>query len=298
MPFQHVIIKFKSADQSSHRLLAILSASFITVTWAGWIIFSRLGVQTSLTPADITILRFGTGALFALPFSLRYDWTKLTLWKAVVVALGCGFPYTMFSFYGLEIVKAAKAGVIVNGLLPVFGAALAFLALGERQTRRKLFAIAIILMANFLMMGLPGQFSGDWSGWLLLIGASFVFSTYMFLGKRWGYGPRDVLAFLPLINALLFIPLWLLSDSGIAESSFADIFIQSAYQGVLVSVVALMLTFYAMRHIGAMNLSMFFSFVPFITAILAWITIGEDLSVREIVAIVLCSGGLLMYARK
>ncbi|MGL1886462.1 MAG: EamA family transporter, partial [Reichenbachiella sp.] len=67
---------------------------------------------------------------------------------------------------------------------------------------------------------------------------------------------------------------------------------------ILVSIIAMLMTFYAMKHIGAMNLSIYFSFVPFVTAILAWNILGESLAIYEIAAIVLCSIGLLIYARK
>ncbi len=138
-------------------LKASLGAVLITIIWSGWIILSRVGVQSSLTPEDITIIRFGTASIVTLPFALRYNWKKLTLWKAIIVALGCGFPYTIFSFYGLQSTRAANAGVIVNGMLPVFGALLAFLLLNEKSSKQRLVAIAFILLANIVMMGNPGN---------------------------------------------------------------------------------------------------------------------------------------------
>lgn len=285
-------------SNTNHTFLASLGALFITFVWSGWIILSRTGVQSSLTPEDITIIRYGTATVVALPFTLRYNWKKLTLWKAIIVALGCGFPYTMFSFYGLQSIKAANAGVIVNGLLPVLGVIFAFIVLGERSTKQRIFAIALILLANLVMMGSPDLLAEQWFGWLMLIGAALVFSSYMFLGKRWGFTTKDVLAFLPIINTAIFLPWWLMSDSGIPESNTFDLLLQAGYQGVLVSVFALLLTFYAIQHIGAMTLSVYFSFVPFITAILAWVIIDEQLVLREIVGIIICSMGLLLYAKK
>ncbi|MEO9475226.1 MAG: DMT family transporter [Cyclobacteriaceae bacterium] len=282
----------------NHKLLASLGAIFIVLVWSGWIILSRVGVQSSLTPADITVMRFGIATICTLPFSLRYNWKKVTLWKVVVVSLGCGFPYTMFVFNGLEIVKAANAGVIVNGLLPVFGALFAWWALGEMTTRRKLIAILIILAANILMMGNLRNIGEEWFGWLMLMGASLVFSSYMFLGKRWGYTVKDVLAFLPLVNVLIFLPFWWFSESGFSGATASSLVTQALYQGVLVSVITLILTFYAIQHIGAMTLSMFFSFVPFTTAILAWVLLKESLVLTEIMAIMLCSFGLLLFAKK
>lgn len=283
----------------NHVFWATVGAITITFIWSGWIILSRSGVQSSLTPEDLTMIRYGTASIFALPFTLRYNWKDLTLWKAILVALGCGFPYTMFSFYGLMTLKAANAGVIVNGLLPVFGVILAFFILGERTTKIRVAAIALILIANLVMMqSAPSDLSSNGVGWLMLLGASFVFSGYMFLGKKWGFTTRDVLAFLPIINAVIFLPWWLMTKSGISEAPLNELFLQAGYQGILVSVFALILTFYAIQHIGAMTLSIYFSFVPFITAILAWLILGEHLNTYEIVGILLCSLGLILYAIK
>ena len=195
-------------------------------------------------------------------------------------------------------VKAANAGVIVNGLLPIFGVVLAFLILKERSTKLRVFAIVLILAANLIMMGNPGNFAANAFGWLMLLGASIVFSSYMFLGKKWGFTTKDVLAFLPIINTALFLPWWLMTKSGIPDASISQLILQASYQGILVSIIALLLTFYAIQNIGAMTLSIYFSFVPFITAILAWVILKENLATHEIIGIVICSLGLLLYAKK
>ena len=285
--------------KKNQKIIASAGALLITFIWSGWIILSRSGVQSNLTPEDLTIVRYGTASLVALPFSLRYNWRKLTLWKAVIVALGCGFPYTMFSFYGLMSVKAANAGVIVNGLLPVFGVVLAYFVLGERSSKMRVFAVILILLANLIMMGgAPQDLTSHLYGWAMLLGASLVFSSYMFLGKRWSFTTQDVLAFLPIINFAIFLPWWLMTDSGIQNTPLSELLLQASYQGVLVSVVALLLTFYAIQYIGAMSLSVFFSFVPFITSILAWLILEERLATHEMVGIGLCSVGLMLYALK
>ncbi|MFK7899930.1 MAG: DMT family transporter, partial [Cyclobacteriaceae bacterium] len=200
--------------------------------------------------------------------------------------------------YGLMNVKAANAGVIVNGLLPVFGVILAFLILKERTTKLRIIAIVLILVANLIMMGNPFSLVSHGFGWLFLIGASIVFSSYMFLGKRWAFTTKDVLAFLPIINTVIFVPWWLITDSGIQETAWSQILLQASYQGILVSIGGLLLTFYAVQHIGAMALSIYFSFVPFITSILAWIILKEQLASYEIAGIIFCSVGLLLYAKK
>jgi drug/metabolite transporter (DMT)-like permease len=39
--------------------------------WASWIVAARLGLRTSLTPWDITAIRFGVAGLILLPYLLK-----------------------------------------------------------------------------------------------------------------------------------------------------------------------------------------------------------------------------------
>ena len=70
-----------------------------------------------------------------------------------MVGLGIGFPYTMLSFYGLRELKAAHVGVLVNGMLPVFGAVAAWFILRQRISILRYGAIGLIFLANFIMAG-------------------------------------------------------------------------------------------------------------------------------------------------
>ncbi len=127
---------------------AYLAAGLVVCIWSGWITLSRLGVQTALSPFDITLLRFSTAAIITLPFSLRYNWSKVKWRQVLIVALGCGFPYTLFSFIGLQSIKAANAGVLVNGMLPIFGLFFILFWFKEKVSTLKIIAIVILLFAN------------------------------------------------------------------------------------------------------------------------------------------------------
>ena len=69
------------------------------------------------------------------------------------------------------------------------------------------------------------------------------------------------------------------------------------YQGVVVSIVALLLITYAVSKLGSGTMSVFLSYVPAVTAILAFIFLHESLSLQEQLGIVLCSIGLTVYTR-
>lgn len=282
----------------SEQISAYIAATVVVCIWSGWITLSRMGVHTSLTAYDITFLRFTTAAVLTLPFSLKYNWREVKWFQVIVLAFGCGFPYTMFSFFGLKTVKAANAGVLVNGMLPVIGVLFALFWFKEKLSWKKYLAVGILLVANLLIANLTDNLSmALLPGILALLAAAVIFSSYMAGLKRWGYGMKDVIAFVPAVNAVLFLPIWLFSSSALAESSMQDILIQALYQGVLVSVIALLLITYTVAKLGSGTMSVFLSFVPAVTAVLAFFFLNESLSLQEQLGIVLCSVGLLVYAK-
>jgi drug/metabolite transporter (DMT)-like permease len=282
----------------SDRISAYIAAILAVFIWSGWITLSRLGVQTSLTPYDITFLRFSTAALITLPFSLKYNWREVKWIPILLVALGCGFPYTMFSFIGLKTIKAANAGVLVNGMLPVIGIFFTLFWFKEKVSKLKYLAIFILLVANWTMANFSASFSISYlPGIFALLSAALVFSTYMAATKRWGYGIKDVIAFVPLVNAVIFLPIWLWNPSAIWESPLQDIMIQVVYQGIVVSIFALLLITYAVNKLGSETISVYLSYVPVATAILAYFFLNESLSVQEQIGIILCSLGLVIYAK-
>ncbi len=256
-----------------------------------------MGVQGHLTPADITLLRYCTAALYSIPFALNYRFDKSKLIKALPMALGVGFPYTMLSFYALQQTQAANAGVLVNGLLPVFTAFFSLVLFKEKIPLHKAIAIIGIFIANSLMIsgGSGALFS---IAWIMLIGAAIIYTIHIISVRAFEFHFRDILILTPLINIALFFPLFFLFDSHLTTAPLSEIITQSLYQGVMVNMVALICVAFTIKHLGSTTTSLFMSFVPTTTALLAFIVLNELLSSQEIVSIVLCSGFLFLYNYK
>jgi drug/metabolite transporter (DMT)-like permease len=274
--------------------LACISIVFI---WSGWITISRYGVQTVLQPADITLLRYVTALLCVSPLVFRHNWSKYSLFQYLAVALGIGFPYTMLTFYGLKELKAAHVGVLVNGMLPVFGAVAAWYILRQRISLVRYGAIGLIFLSNFIMAGGDTFSAGHSTGIFLLLCAAALYTTHMIGVKHWGFEWKDVLVTVSAVNAVLFLPLWLFFPTALFQADIKDILVQAVYQGILVNIVALIFSTYAIKHLGTITVSIFMSAVPVGTAVLAWFLLDETLNSFEFTGITGCSIGLFIYAR-
>jgi len=281
----------------SYKTKATATGILIILIWSGWITISRMGVQSHLTPADITLLRYATAAVCAIPFALKYTLTKKNILRGIPMALGVGFPYTLLSFYALRYTQAANAGVLVNGLLPVFTAFFGLLIFNDKIPLRRTLAIVGIFGANMLMItgGTGDVFSFSW---LMLITAALVYSIHMVSVRAFSFHFKDILILTPLINIVLFAPLFFLFDSNLTTAPLSEIILQSLYQGVVVNMIALSCVSYTIKHLGATTTSLFMSFVPTVTALLAFGALGERLTPQEVLSIILCSGFLYLYNLK
>jgi drug/metabolite transporter (DMT)-like permease len=118
--------------------------------WSGWIVVARLGLQTSLTPWDIAVLRFGVAGLLLLPYILnkglalkRLGWIGLS-----AIVLGGGAP-VLLANAGLQFAPAAHAGALFPGVMPLAVAILATLILHEPFTDAKKIGFVLILLGAF-----------------------------------------------------------------------------------------------------------------------------------------------------
>ena len=88
----------KTWQQSSHS--NFVRGAFYGLTavsiWAAFIVVSRLGVRTSLTPWDVAAIRFGTAGLLLLPYLMkrglaldRLGWIGLPPSQSAAARLWC-----------------------------------------------------------------------------------------------------------------------------------------------------------------------------------------------------------------
>jgi drug/metabolite transporter (DMT)-like permease len=286
--------EFNKTDSRSYWL-GVAAMVLVAFEWAGWIIASSWGVRHQLNAWDITFLRFATAAAVTAPWLLlrRADWGRLFTRRSLLCALGCGFPYTMLSFWGMKSAPASNAGVIVNGLLPVLTAALCWFWLRQRVQQDKYAGMALIALANALIF--LGGNGGAHVGTLLLLAAACLVAFYGTAISAWQLQPKDLLLAVPWWNFLLFTPVYLFAPKALGQASWAEIALQMGYQGVLVSVLAVFLIAFGVQKLGAVTASAFMGAVPALAAVLSFWILGEPVRLITVFSILLCSAGLLLY---
>jgi len=98
---------------------AIYGLSAVCI-WAAFIVVSRLGVSTSLTPWDVAAIRFVVAGVCLLPYLLKRGLALDRLgWIGVAaIAIGCGAPMVLLVNAGLLVAPAAHGGALFPGVMP------------------------------------------------------------------------------------------------------------------------------------------------------------------------------------
>jgi drug/metabolite transporter (DMT)-like permease len=275
--------------------------------WVGWILLTRLGVKTSLSPSDITALRFGTAGLILLPIMIKrgIPWRRVGLRTLAIMIACAGAPYVMVANLGLSFAPAAHAGALMPGIMPLYVAILAFFVLGERPSRLRLVGYAGILLGVMMVAGLRvadalghGDFSDITIGDGLFLTASFMWASFTIASRGAGLEPLHATSIIATISAAIFLPLYLLCGSStLLHANLMDIAGQALFQGVFVSVVSLLTYQRAIQLIGPARAAAFGALVPVIAMLSAIPMLGEIPTLFDAAGIVLISAGVFLATR-
>lgn len=285
-----------------HYLAGLACALAVPFIWGGWIVASRFGVTHALTPYDVAAMRVGVAAVIVSPLFLRYGLSGLPLGRAIIISAGAGAPFALTSFGGMALAPVAHAGVLTNGTMPVFAALIGLIWLGEGVPRRRLAAMALIIIGGLLIGG--DSFSvhapaGQWLGDLLLVAAGAIFALYMTVLRKWQPQIRQTIIAVPVVSSIIYLPIWaLFLPSGlIGAASFPpwpEIILQTVYQGIVASIIVVMLLTRATRSVGATTIAVFLAGAPAIAVVAGIFVLAETPGLLEWAGLAVTTVGMVL----
>jgi len=270
--------------------------------WGGWIVASRFGVLTALTPFDVAALRVGVAAIIVFPLFAMRGFAGLPLWKGAVVSFGVGAPFALTSFGGMSLAPVIHAGVLTNGSMPIFAAILGYLWLREHPSRPQLLGLLLIVAGAGMLGG--DSFSIDapaqqWLGDMLLVGAGLCFAIYMTVLRRWNVTFVQAVIAIPIISSAVYIPIWVLFlPSGLlnfaAFPPWQEVALQAVYQGVVASFIVVMLITRATQSIRATTMAVFLAGAPALAVLLGVALLDEVPSAIAWAGLVVSTIGMIL----
>ena len=265
--------------------------------WAAFIVVSRLGVRTSLTPLDVAAIRFGVAGVILLPYVARKGLALERLgWIGLAaIAIGCGAPMVLLVGAGLLYAPAAHAGALFPGVMPSMVAVLAALILKEAFGIRKKAGLALILIgAAGIVWGNGGTFGTAQNiGHALFLAAGLLWAGYTVAMRRAKLDGLHAAALAAVGSLVLYLPTYVaIAGTALFEAPLLDIALQAIVQGLLTAIVALLLYGRMVGLLGATRGSALVALTPAATALMAIAVLGEWPSAVDWTAIAAMSIGV------
>jgi drug/metabolite transporter (DMT)-like permease len=267
--------------------------------WASWSVITRLAVTTGLDASDIAALRFGVAGLLLSPVLLqrglardRLGWLGL----AVIIA-GAGAPYALVAAVGLRFAPAYDGGALNPGCMPLFVAVISALVLGEKHSTARKLGLSLILAGILIIFGWqaavwsPSRTFGD----ALFLFAAFLTACFTVAMRQAELDPLHAVALVSTGSLVIYLPIYLACcGTRLAQMPLAEIAVQAIFQGVLVTIVSLLLYGRAVAILGASGGAAFGALVPALSGLFAIPFLGERPSETDWVGIVLVSAGVCL----
>jgi drug/metabolite transporter (DMT)-like permease len=248
--------------------------------WAGWSAMTRLAVTTGLDAWDIPALRFGVAGILLLPIvitrGLALD--QLGWFRLGGIIVGTGAPYALVVALGLRFAPTYDAGALNPGCMPLFVALIASIILGEKPATAQKIGLSLILSGALIIVGWHRTGSSIWRslGDVLFLLASSLTACYTVIVRQSKLDPIHLTALVSSGSLVIYAPIYLaVHGVHLAEIPLRDLTIQAIFQGIVVTMVSLVLYGRAVLILGASGGSAFGALVPALSAMLAIPLLGE-----------------------
>ncbi len=216
----------------------------------------------------------------------------------ILLAVFEPFLYFLGESFGLTYVSATTGSVIIS-TIPVFAATGAWILFREKLKPVN-YAGIIVSFTGILvfLLNRDGSLSFDIRGILLLTFAVFSAVGYnLTLSRLVGsYDPICIVNIQNMIGALLFLPVFLISDLQhfISTPFHAKNLIPVVKLAIFASCGAFILFAHAVRQMGVTKANVFTNCIPLFTALFSFFILGDKMTLQNIAGMAIVIAGLFM----
>ena len=195
------------------RLKGLLLGILAAVLWGAFAVLARQAALAGYQPIDLVALRFGAASLVLLPLAwqARRELRQAGFWRLLALALLGGAPNVLTFMTGLNFTPASQGSTITPITVAISGTIIAIPLLGERPTRGRVVALAVMAL-GVALIGLEAflgkGIGGAARGWPFLLFAGVTYGAFTVLLRYWRIPAIPVTAGITLISAGLLWPFW------------------------------------------------------------------------------------------
>ncbi|CAN5227514.1 DMT family transporter [soil metagenome] len=280
----------------------VVGIAFVLV-WSSGYIAGPAGVD-AVAPFTLLAVRFVLATLILVPLArwrrgpLRMDRTTLT--RVALVGVTMNAAQFSLMYLAFDAGLAATLGALLHSLSPVLTVVLAGFLLRERVRPVQVIGLVIGVAGVVLVLGPDVEEAGGALGITLGLLSMLTLSLGT-MGQRWIPSGTDPWWSASVQFAVSVPPLAVLAlvvDGTDSVQDPGQALAALLYLAVINSIVGLLLFGSLVRRGGAGASSSVFFLMPPVTAVLAFLVLGDTLGVRELAGLVIAVIGVAVATRR
>ncbi len=280
----------------SHEIKGSLFIFFSAFMYATLPILGKLAFQTGLTPSAILLLRYLFSLLLLSVYIKLIKNKKVLTLSPLVITQGIFFTLgSLFYFYSLKYLAAGIASVIFF-TYPVIVACLAVPIYKEKLAPRLICALSLALGGIFLISGIGREIGGiSLTGVILVLCGCVCYAFFGLIGQKTvaNADPISITATLSLV-ALIIIAFFSNHDLVfLYHLSWKQVLI-GLTMAVANTLLAVLFFLKGVQEIGASRATLISTAEPPLSILLAFIVLGETLTLWQLFGSVLVFGGMIL----
>jgi drug/metabolite transporter (DMT)-like permease len=287
-------------------MLIYVKLLLTAIFWGGTFVAGRSLAQ-NVGPFSAAFLRFAIASVFLVCLTWKIE-GKLPVLKrnqilpVFILGMAGVFCYNLFFFKGLKLIEASRAAVIIANN-PIFIALFSAVFFKEKLNAVKTTGIMISVSGAIVAIsgGNPGEVLQGNLGWgefyIFLCVASWV--VFSLLGKAVmsGLSPLASVTYSSIAGTiLLLLPAFREGLTNCIYYSMSDWW-NIFYLGFFGTVLGFVWFYEGINQIGPTKAGLFINFVPISAILLAFLILGESLTISLLIGTVLVTTGVYLTNR-
>lgn len=289
----------------SAQITAILLALFVTFLWSTSFVIIKFGLK-EIPPLVFAGLRYSIAFVFLLPFLFtkknkaivktlnRKDWINLTLLGILFYTFTQGTQ-----FIGLSLLPSVTVSLWLN-FTPLIVAVLAIFLIKEIPTVLQIFGVVLFIVGILTYFYPVGLSNNQTTGLMVMTIGVIANAASAVLGRS--VNKKSHLNPVVITVISMGIGSAILLSVGITLQGFPTINVENIFYLLWLAIIntALAMTIwnFTLRTLTAMESSIINGTMLIQIAVLAWIFLGEDISFKEIIGMLIASSGAVLVQLK
>lgn len=288
------------------RMYAYVACVFVVVFYSGNILVGS--TLSDLPPFTVSFFRVTIAAVLLAPLGWRAAWRQRAVFRRhlgpllLLTVTGVAF-FNTFIYAALHYTSAANVSVL-EAVIPVATAVLSAWLLRERLRVVQWTGVLVSLAgAVWVVRGGSVGAVGGWNlGDLIMVGAIVSWALYSIAVRRYlhlfpEYGALLVMNVLALVLLAPFVTTEWLSGGVPGALGQGSTWAGLGYLGLFPAFIALLLYNRAVNTLGASQAAVFLNFLPVVTMVGAYVFLGDQITVAQVLGACLVIAGVLLTTR-